>query len=191
MVMTAIMVMRRFENTQWRKAKYDTGGGDMTQQTLLIPTPQFVCTKSGKYDNVSMRRHIFSNGGCHNFFCQNCDGTILTPKLNELRLWLQEPCQSLIGERGKKLHAEINMSWSNLLFAHLTLNQNVAKSWNCPASPPTIETRRCVIVGIGGPYILKAGVQTPQTIWNFPQKDCLRMRVCTIVHCWLIQFSLL
>ena len=25
-------------------------------------------------------------------------------------------------------------------------------------------------------YILKAGFQNPQTIWNFPQKDCLRTR---------------
>ena len=37
-------------------------------------------------------------------------------------------------------------------------------------------------------YILKtgfAGFQNPQTIWNFPQKDCLRTRKLSILQCVL------
>ena len=36
-----------------------------------------------------------------------------------------------------------------------------------------------------GAYILKAGFagfQNPQTIWNFPQKDCLRTRKISILQ---------
>ena len=38
---------------------------------------------------------------------------------------------------------------------------------------------------VQGAYILKAGFagfQNPQTIWNFPQKDCLRTRKISILQ---------
>ena len=88
-------------------------------------------------------------------------------------------------EKGWEKLTEVNRSWMKLnevdrKWIETSSSVNSGRLWSDLSLRLGLGLKLDLDLAEPGAYILKAGVQTSQTIWNFLQKDCLRTQKLSI-----------